>query len=132
MSVKLFSLLLFISAYMHSTATLAAHSQSRSGPDLTNLKFHNPIKTLDVFFRAVNRGELIVFDQKIEKYLLIPMQVEYIYKFDGSKPLVKIYSELKYPIYIPQQTEIKLRGISAILNDTGHIIEVSAHVVSVN
>jgi hypothetical protein len=132
MSIKLFSLPLFllITAYMHSSVTFAAHLKSE--PDLRTLNSHNPIKTLDVFYRAVNRGELIVFDKKIEKSLLIPMQVEYIYKFDGTKPLVKIYSELRYPVPIPQQTGIKLRGISAILDDTGHIIEVRAHVVPVN
>ena len=130
MHLKLFSLLLFVSAYIHCSVSFAAHLQS--GPDLRALNSHNPIKTLDVFYRAVNRGELIVFDKKIEKSLLIPMQVEYIYKFDGTKPLVKIYSELKYPVPIPQQNGIKLKGISAILDDTGHIIEVRAHVVPLN
>lgn len=117
---------------MHSNISLAGHAKPAQVLGLSNLKQHNPINTLDIFYQAVNRGELIIFGQKIEKSLLIPMQVEYIYKFDGTKPFVKIYSELKYDVSIAQHPEIKLRGISAVLNNSGHIIETSAHVVPVD
>ena len=56
---------------------------------------------IDVFFKAMDRGELIVFEQQIDESILIPLRVEYVYELNGSQPTVKIYSEIKKIIPVP-------------------------------
>ena len=89
---------------------------------------HEPLKIIEIFYKAVDRGELIVFEQILDRTVLIPLRVEYVYELDGSKPIVKIYSEIKKPMPIAEHGGILLRGISAILDGDGHIIEIRAHV----
>ncbi|MDH5599745.1 MAG: hypothetical protein OEY78_00445 [Gammaproteobacteria bacterium] len=130
MKTKFFLLLLFIGLFSHNLVAFAYYIEK---PEQIIRKEHqDPFKILEIFFHAVKQGELIVLGKKIEKALLVPIQVEYIYKFDGSKPSVKVYSELKYPLAIPEHKGIRLMGVSAILNNNGDIIEIRAHVVPDN
>ena len=103
---------------------------SISNPSTTTaiLENHQPYKMIDVFLKAVDRGELIVFEQQIDKSFLIPLRVEYVYELNGSPATVKIYSEVKKLIPMPEHEDIKLRGISAILDSSGHIVEIRVHV----
>lgn len=89
---------------------------------------HEPRKVIDMFNKAVDRGELIVFGNELERSVLIPLRVEYIYELNDSKPLVKVYSEIKKIIPIPEHEGIQIRGISAILDSDGHIVEIRVHV----
>ena len=95
-----------------------------------NQEDHKPHEIIEIFYNAVNRGELIVFEQKLDKDMITPFRVEYVYELNGTAPTVIIYSELKTSIPIRLHEGIKLRGISAILDNDGHIIEIRAHVVS--
>lgn len=95
-----------------------------------NQEDHKPHEIIEIFYAALKRGELIVFEQRYDKSMIIPLRVEYIYELNGTVPVVKIYSELKRLTPVPLHEGIKLRGISAILNDDGHIIEIRVHVIS--
>ncbi|MDT8403578.1 hypothetical protein [Sulfuriflexus sp.] len=92
--------------------------------------FYAPYKIINVFLRAVNRGELIIFDQILDESMLIPLRVEYIYELDSNNQSVKVYSELMQPLPLPVPSGQTLifHGVSAVLNAKGHIIEVEAHV----
>jgi len=91
-------------------------------------QFHEPHVVVEKYFQAVERGELVVFDRKLERSMLIPLEVEYVYKLNSSIPRVKVYSELKEPMPVPGQENYKLRGVSAILDADGRIIETEAHI----
>ena len=90
-----------------------------------------PHKIIEIFYEAVNRGELIVFEQKLDGSMITPIRVEYVYELNGDEPTVKIYSEFKkfISISLHEGIKIKLSGISTILDSSGHIIELRAHVV---
>jgi hypothetical protein len=90
--------------------------------------FYAPYKIIEVFLRAVNRGELVVFEQTLDESMLIPVRVEYVYELGSTNQRVKVYSELVQPLPVPARESIQFRGVSAILNAEGHIIEVEAHV----
>ena len=96
--------------------------------NIIKLEKREPHKIIEIFYKAVDRGELIVFEQTLDRTVFIPLRVEYVYELDGSKPTVKIYLEIKKPIPIADHEGILLRGISAILDGSGHIIEIRAHV----
>jgi len=112
---------------VYNISTFASISEQST--NILKLEKHQPKEIIDVFLKAVDRGELIVFEQTIDKSILIPLRVEYIYKLDGSQPTVIIYSEIKKLIHIPEHEGIRLRGISTILDSVGHIIEIRVHVI---
>ena len=91
-------------------------------------EFHEPHKVVEIYFQAVGRGELTVFDRTLNKSMLTPVSVEYVYRLDSAIPRVKVYAELKQPIPVPGQESCKLRGVSAILDADGRIVETEAHI----
>ena len=91
-------------------------------------EFHEPQAVIEIYFKAVSRGELVVFEQALDKSMLIPVSVEYVYKLDSPIPRVKVYSELKQRMPVPGQQSCKVRGVSAILDTEGHIVETEAHI----
>lgn len=91
-------------------------------------EFNEPHEVIKIYFKAVDRGELIVLDRKLDKSMLIPIHVEYVYKLDSVIPRIKVYSQLKQPIPVPGQTSCNIKGVSAILNNNGSIIETEAHI----
>ena len=91
-------------------------------------QFREPREIVEMYFQAVDRGELVVFDRKLNKSMLRPISVEYVYELKSDTPRIKVYSELKQPIPMPGQESCKLRGVSAILDAAGRIIETEAHI----
>lgn len=63
--------------------------------------------------------------------MMIPIRIEYVYELNGDEPTVKIYSELKKLISISlyEGVKIKLSGVSVVLDSSGDIIDIKAHVV---
>ncbi len=91
-------------------------------------EFREPREVIGIYLKAVSRGELMVLDRKLEQSMLIPVRVEYVYELDSAIPRIKVYSELKQPISAPGQEDCMIRGISAILDNNGRIIETEAHI----
>lgn len=91
-------------------------------------EFAEPREIVQVYLKAVERGELVVFDQTLDASMLIPVRVEYVYELNNPTPRVKVYAELKQPIAVPGQTDCRARGVSAVLDDAGSIVEVEIHV----
>ena len=91
-------------------------------------EFSEPHEVIRTYFKAVSRGELIVLERKLEKSMLIPIRVEYVYELDSAIPRIKVYSKLKQPIPVPGQENCNIKGVSAILDINGSIIETEAHI----
>ncbi|WP_455196994.1 hypothetical protein [Kaarinaea lacus] len=87
----------------------------------------NTEQVIEIFRAAVNRGELQLFEQKIAFSTLKPQQVEYIYKIGEQKPIVKVYSLLNKPLPLPSMPDIRVEGVTVILDAKGHIIEAVVH-----
>jgi hypothetical protein len=88
----------------------------------------SPKQVVEIFLKAVDRGELILFVYTLNRSLLIPRRVEYDYELDSMVPTVTVYSELKEAIPVPDQPGLEVRDVSAILGRDGSIIETRAHV----
>lgn len=92
--------------------------------------FHEPQAVVELYLKAVARGELVVFDKVLTGSLLVPVSVQYVYELDNAIPKIKVYSKLKQPMQVPGQLGCELRSVSAIIDAAGHIIETEAHIWS--
>ena len=104
-----------------------AHVLERPSGTVTS-EFHEPHEVIEIYLKAVSRGELMVFGQQLTKSMLTPIRVEYVYELTNAIPRIKVYSELKTPLPVPAQADCKIRGVSAILNADGRIVETQAHI----
>ena len=91
-------------------------------------EFHEPQAVVELYLKAVARGELVVFDKMLTGSLLVPVSVEYVYDLDNAIPEIKVYSKLKQPMPVPGQRGCELRAVSAIIDAAGHIVETEAHI----
>jgi len=112
-----------ISAYTLLNAYDTKQSSGTVKPD-----FYSPHDIVEIYFKAVSNGELTVFNRLLDKSMLIPLRIEYIYEINSDKSSRKIYSELKQPMDVPGQECCRIHGISAILDADGHIIETEIHI----
>ena len=83
-----------------------------------------------IFLEAVDRGELIVFDNIIPRSVLDPVQVKYVYTFNDDDPSISIFSLLKRPLKIPGMDDCTAGGIEVLLDADGTIIDSSVHIPS--
>lgn len=90
----------------------------------------SPREAVQIFLIAVNRGELTLFSQTLEKSMIIPLRVEYVYELDDPHPTVTVYSELKRQIDVPGHPDLEVRSVTSILDRDGSIVETQAHIYS--
>jgi hypothetical protein len=87
-----------------------------------------PDEAVATYLRAMDRGELVLFGLILDRSMLSPVQVEYVYTFDGEAPRVKVFSRLTRTLPAPGDSGCTIRGVSAILDADGHIVEIEAHI----
>ena len=85
---------------------------------------------LNLFLDAVARDGLVVFEQKITRSMIKPIQVAYIYDVEKDEMTISIYSKLISPIMIPHYEEkFYVDGVSVIVGKSGDIEIIKAHVL---
>ena len=126
MKIIYFTLLTFVMVITYGNFSFAHVLERPSGT--VKSEFHEPHEVIEIYLKAVSRGELIVFGQKLTKSMLTPVRVEYVYELTNAIPRIKVYSDLKPPLPVPAQVGCKIRGVSAILDADGSIIETQAHI----
>lgn len=87
-------------------------------------------EVVNIFLEAVDRGELVVFDNTIRRNMLDPVHVKYVYTYNEDEPSISIYSLLKQPIKIPGLDECTAGGVEVFLDVDGSIIDSSVHIPS--
>lgn len=95
---------------------------------LSEVEFIQPKKIMLNYYKAVDSGKLIVFGIQLEKTMLIPVHVDYIYQINDQVPRIKVYSRLKNPMRIPEQGNNFFTGVCAVLDMFGEIVETEAHI----
>jgi hypothetical protein len=105
----------------------AAHILERP-PFTGQYRYTDPHEAVEVFSKAVSRGELVVFGHRIENSMLVPLRVEYVYELDSAVPTIKVYSRLKNPISVPGSDTCKVYSLGATLDANGTIVEIESHV----
>lgn len=111
----------------HSSQGVESRLKEQLGTDRIPYPQIDARRVVRIFLEAVENGELIVFDMSIDKSNIKPERVEYIYTLTHQTPTVKVYSTLTKPISLPAMPDVQIKGVSAILNRAGEIIETIAH-----
>lgn len=126
MKVGLCSLITFVTIILGSTSAYGYIVERQPGG--IKPEFHEPQEVVELYLRAVDRGELIVFGRTLNKSMLVPVSVEYVYELNNAIPKIKVYSKLKQSMPVPGQQGCKLRAASATLDADGHVIQTEAHI----
>ncbi|NNL07089.1 MAG: hypothetical protein HKO86_05135 [Gammaproteobacteria bacterium] len=126
MKVGLCILLTFVTVIVGNTSSHGYVVETK--PEAVKPVFHEPQEIIESYLRAVDRGEMVVFDTVLDKTMLVPVSVEYVYELDNPTPKIKVYSKLKQSMPVPGQQDCELRAVSAILDADGHILETEAHI----
>ena len=79
------------------------------------------------YLDAVDRGELRTFDRTLARSEIIPLKVEYSYQIASGTMEIKVYSNLKEPVAVPNQPGAEVRGICSIMDD-GKIVQTESHI----
>lgn len=117
-------LLLAIASFNSSHASMHV-PEYLPEPDRPTLA--NPDDLVRTYLKAVDRGELKVFGRTLDRSMITPVRVEYIFELSSRTRKVNIYSDLTEPMPVPGQQDCRVGGVSAILDD-GHIVETQSHV----
>jgi hypothetical protein len=90
-------------------------------------KIEDPDTVVQRFLVAVERGELEIFGMKLERSMLNPVRVEYVYDLSSRTTLIKVHSNLKQPLPVPGQRGCQILSVGAVMED-GLITEIESHV----
>ncbi len=94
-------------------------------PDTPELD--DPDNLVQRYLQAVDRGELALFGYTLDRSMIVPVRVEYVYDLASRTMRIKVYANLKAPLPVPGQSDCRILGVSAILED-GSITEIESHV----
>ncbi|HWR76701.1 MAG TPA: hypothetical protein VN283_05785 [Thiobacillus sp.] len=90
-------------------------------------RIDDPDSLVHGYLDAVDRGELIVFGRRLDRSMITPTHVEYVYELSSRKTRVKIHSTLKEPMPVPDHPDCQVLSVSAVI-DGGNIFEIESHV----
>jgi hypothetical protein len=120
-----FAVLLLFGAVPETAHAALPPAKSLITPDARGIEDPDPV--VQRYLDAVDRGELVIFGQTLARSMLIPARVEYVYELSNRTTRIKVYSDLKEPLAVPDQPDCKVLGVSAVLED-GIITEIESHV----
>lgn len=89
-------------------------------------KIEDPDNLVQHYLDAVDRGELIVFGRELDRSMIVPTRVEYVYDLATRKTLAKVFSNLKIPLPVPEH-DCRVVAVSAIMEE-GRIVEIESHI----
>ena len=87
----------------------------------------NSKQVAEVFLKAVDRGELLIFKKPITRSMLKPERVIYSYSMERHLPTVSVYSALTVDLPFPDMPDVLVEGVNGTLDWKGHITESSIH-----
>ncbi len=90
-------------------------------------KMEEPDSLVARYLQAVDRGELAVFGHTLDRSMIVPVRVEYVYDLSSRTMRIKVYSNLNEPLAVPGQGDCRILGVSAVMED-GSITEIESHV----
>lgn len=89
-------------------------------------QIEEPENVIQRFNEAVDRGELTVYGRTLKRSMIVPLRVEYVYDLASRAMLIRVYSDLKTPLPVPER-ECKVRALGAIMQD-GRVVEIESHI----
>lgn len=108
--------------------TAAANAHLPGGAPVQDTpRFAPPREIVARYMAAVDRGELTVFGRTLDRSMIEPASVEYVFDLETGVSRIRIFSKIQTPIYLPGIEGCKLYGISAVISFDGRILETEVH-----
>ena len=126
LNIKTLTLLVFVMVISFNSTTLA--KQLEQTPSPVKPDFRQPHNIIELYLKAVNNGELMIYDRKLDQSMITPIRVDYKYELKNPILIVQVYSELVQPIPVPDMEDCQIHGLSSIIDTDGHITETRAHI----
>lgn len=120
-------IIVFSVLMLSGTVAFSPVIPNQIGPNAVD--FTAPEKIMSQYYLAVDRGELVVFGVQLERSMLVPVHVDYVYPVNGQTARVKVYARLKNPMRIPEQGNNMFTGVCAFIDMFGKITETEAHII---
>jgi hypothetical protein len=87
-----------------------------------------PSAILAAFLEAVDRGELMVFEQRLGRSMIVPRRIEYLFGLEDFSLTVRVYADLREPMAVPGRTDCRARAVAAVVDPSGRIVDTEVHV----
>lgn len=84
-------------------------------------------RVVRALLQSVEDGDLVLFDQLLERSTGKPDHVEYIYTTRDRLPTMAVYSALRTPIPFPMRPGVQIKGVSAVLHMNERIVDTVVH-----
>jgi hypothetical protein len=84
-------------------------------------------EVFNIFLRAVDQGQMRLFDKTLTRDILDPIRVEYIYTPEDPYPRINVFSELLIPMPLPAMPDVFIMGVTGVMDVDGNIKESIAH-----
>lgn len=116
---------LLLCAYSEAAQAAVAMPRHLVNPDAP--KIEDPDSLVHRYLQAVDRGELMIFGQKLDRSMIVPVRIEYVYELSSRTTRIKVHSNLKAPLQVPGQRDCQVLTVSTVIEDD-HITEVESHI----
>ena len=88
-------------------------------------------RLIEVFYQAVDRGELTIYKLKINRSMIKPVEITYSYDLQGHQNRVLVISDVTKRLICPFSKDFYINSVTAKLNSQGHIVEVMHNMMPV-
>jgi len=89
-------------------------------------------RLIEVFYEAVDRGELAVYELKIDRSMIKPIEITYSYDLKGYQNTVLVVSDMTKRVICPYSKQFYIKSVTARLNNQGHIVEVMHDMIPID
>ncbi|MDH5633347.1 MAG: hypothetical protein OEZ10_10200 [Gammaproteobacteria bacterium] len=80
-------------------------------------------RLVDIYWLAVDKGELRIGDKALSRVMIRPVQVNYAYPLDGTTATVTVRSVMQVRMLCPITREYFVESVTAQLNADGNIVD---------
>jgi len=120
-----FTMLLLCAAAPDAVQAAVSAPKHLISPDTPRIE--DPDNLIHHYLQAVDRGELVIFGHKLDRSMIVPVRIEYVYELSSRTTRIKVHANLKVPLPVPGQGDCQILAVGAFMED-GHIVEIESHV----
>lgn len=92
-------------------------------------RFLDPLASLDDFMKAVDRGDVTVLKQRLERTMIKPWRVEYSYDASNQAWEVRIHADLPRPLSVPWLENCEADSVIITIDQDGRIVATEVHML---
>lgn len=100
---------------------------TESGP--VGPRFLDPLASLDDFLKAVDRGDVAVLGQRLERAMIKPRRLEYSYDVSSRAWKLRIHAYVARPLSVPWLENCEVGAVIITIDQDGRIVATEVHML---